>query len=60
MKFKNAKGVDISKGVIQTLQGKVPDFEDVEAELKRLGLGEDQVKLLKVRYESESQTAKSP
>lgn len=59
MKFKNTKGVDISVKVARDLESVVPDFDNPEEELKRLGLNEEQIKLMKVRYEARTDTSES-
>ena len=60
MKFKNTKGVDISVKVARDLESVVPDFDNPEEELKRLGLNEEQIKLMNVRYEARTDTSESP
>lgn len=59
MKFKNTKGVDISVKVARDLESVVPDFDNPEEELKRLGLNEEQIRLMKVRYEARADTSES-
>lgn len=56
MKFKNSKGADITASVARGLETQVPDFDDPDSELPLLGLTEDQVKTLKVRYEQRAET----